>query len=47
MRLIYRLRSLPSCLTWLLAYSVCLILPERILDADPPWWRRYDHWPKP
>ena len=45
------LRGCPMMLfRWLwdlLLTAIGLILPERLLDADSPWHRRYDHWPRP
>jgi hypothetical protein len=35
MRLIHWLRGL-------LLIAIGLILPDYLLDPDPPWWRRYD-----
>lgn len=47
MGMVDRLRSVPSRLWRLLLCAVCLILPERLLDNDSPWHRKYDHWPRP
>jgi len=47
MKLLALLRSLPSWLKSLLVIAIGMILPDYLLDPNPPWWRRYDHWPRP
>jgi hypothetical protein len=41
------LRALPSRLKSLLVIAIGMMLPEYLLDPDPPWWRKYENWPKP